>query len=528
METKQYFSVTPWPHQERGVSEVIQAIKPGEWICLTSPTGGGKSKMMEAIVRYCLANNMKVDLKVNRKMLRDQLINVFQKSGIKFGVRAAGLNHLMDPSQPVQICSTPTENARCGGDDPSWEVTDADVVLVDEAHIQCGPSYVALLKSQSDKGACIIGVTATPIGISQLYSKLIIAGTNSELRACKSHVRCVVKAPFEFDLSKVGRTAIGEYDQGEVAKKIYTTAVVGRIVDEWLLNNPDQKPTLVFAPDVACSIWMAETFTKSGIPAAHIDAKQVWYDGELIKDPDGKHREKIIELYKQGEIPVITNRYVLREGIDLPAVYNLILATPFGSLKTYLQVVGRLIRYSPETPDHVLLTDHASSFSRHGSPNMDRDWETIFHMTEEELLEETKKQEKKSDEDPPITCPGCGTVRLSGSSCPEPPIGCGITATFRGKVIVQANGKLRTVTEQEMKEKHQAKPVPAQKLWDEMYWAVKNSKGPRATTFTQMRALFKKRHGYYAPFGLANMPRFRSDESKPVREVKYEDLNNAK
>jgi hypothetical protein len=27
---------------------------------------------------------------------------------------------------------------------------------------------------------------------------------------------------------------------------------------------------------------------------------------------------------------------------------------------------------------------------------------------------------------------------------------------------------------------------------------------------------------------LANMPRFRSDESKPVREVKYEDLNNAK
>ena len=484
--------------------------------------------MMEALTRYALSKGINVDLKVSRRMLRDQLIDVFRRSGIRFGVRAAGMDHLMDDTQPVQICSTPTENLRCIGDDPAWQTSGADLVLVDEAHMQCGPSYIELLQKQADAGACIVGVTATPIGISQYYKKLIIAGTNTELRSCKSHVRCIVKAPFEFDLHKVGRTAIGEYSKGDVAKKIYTTAIVSRIVDEWFLNNPDQRATLVFAPDVACSIWMAETFAAAGVAAAHIDAKQVWLDGEVIPDPNGDHRDKIISMYRSGEIKVITNRFVMREGIDLPHIYNLVLATPFGSLKSYLQAVGRLIRYSPETSDHVLLTDHGSSVTRHGSPNMDRDWESIFSMTEEELCEETKKREAQAEADPVITCPNCGTMRLSGKQCPEPPIGCGIESTFRGKAIIQADGRLRTVTEEELKAKYeksvQSKAPSSQKLWDALYWSVRNSKGERETSFKQMRVLFKRRHGYWAPYGLNNMPKFKHMETESVRKINPGDL----
>ena len=525
MSVEKYFSVKPWPHQLHGVEQCVNKIGKGNRICVCSPTGGGKSKMMEALVRYGVDNGMKVDLKVCRKMLRDQLMDVFTRAGVKFGVRAAGMGHLYDPSQPVQICSTPTENSRILRDDPTWKTTGADLILVDEAHMQVGPSFVKLLNKQCEEGACVVGFTATPIGISQYYNDLVVAGTNSELRACKSHVRAIVKAPFEFDLHKIGRNAIGEYDNGQVAKKIYSTSVVGKILDTWLVNNPEQKPTICFGPDVASSIWLASSFVERGIQAAHIDAKQVWFDGELKNDPNGELRSEILRLYTMGEIKILTNRYVLREGIDLPATYNLILATPFGSLKTYLQAVGRGIRYSAETSDHVLITDHGGNYHRHGSPNLDRDWESIFWMTEEELFKEEKERKEKIERDDlPITCPKCGTVRASGNRCPEPPIGCGFESDFRGRVIIQREGKLKIMKEDAILGISKPKVKTAQELWDSMFWALRNSKSDKPKNFKQMRVLFHAKHGYWAPYGLKRMPRFKHNEATAVRDIKFEDL----
>lgn len=864
MSVEKYFSVKPWPHQFHGVEQCVNRIGKGNRICVCSPTGGGKSKMMEALVRYGVDNGMKVDLKVCRKMLRDQLMDVFTRAGVKFGVRAAGMGHLYDPSQPVQICSTPTENSRILRDDPTWKTTGADLILVDEAHMQVGPSFVKLLNKQCEEGACVVGFTATPIGISQYYNDLIVAGTNSELRACKSHVRAIVKAPFEFDLHKIGRNAIGEYDNGQVAKKVYSTSVVGKIMDTWIANNPDQKPTICFAPDVASSIWLASSFVERGIHAAHIDAKQVWFDGELKNDPSGELRTKILKLYTEGEIKILTNRFVLREGLDClddktevltehgwadidshlsdtdkvwtlnlntgnaelkpvegkvsrwrrpdermvvmkgqhndirvteghrfhlkyfdpemksrwgntgrfsknfivrhardlvgrksnfgmpvsavaefeglpltneelmligwvvsdggisshpndkllhiyqkktqylptirklleacslpydekinksngchtfsvkwtyweklspyiskdgkdewnqmtvkqfckmwnamvmgdghvptkgqggknpticvgskklvdrlcamallrgyacnvletksstsgnpvwyirkskklfrshrqsddratqvvfeegfkpervwcitnendtlfirrngkccivgncPATYNVILATPFGSLKTYLQAVGRGIRYSAETSDHVLITDHGGNYHRHGSPNLDRDWESIFWMTEEELFKEEKERKEKIERDDlPITCPKCGTVRASGNRCPEPPIGCGFESDFRGRVIIQREGKLKIMKEDAILGVSKPKVKTAQELWDSMFWALRNSKSDKPKNFKQMRVLFHAKHGYWAPYGLKRMPRFKHNEATSVRDIKFEDL----
>lgn len=525
MDIERFFSVKPWPHQLRGVEQAIEKIKPGSTICVTSPTGGGKSKMMEAIVRYGLAHNMKVDLKVCRKLLRDQLMDVFSRAGIRYGVRAAGFDDQFDPSQPVQICSTPTENARINKEDSAWETTGADIILVDEAHMQVGAKFIELLKRQAEEGACVIGFTATPIGISGFYRELVVAGTNSELRGCKAHVPAIVKAPFEFDLHKIGRNAIGEYNAGEVTKKIYSTAVVGKIFDNWRGHNPEARPTLIFAPDVAASIWLAEDFTARGVRAAHIDAKQVWYDGELHNDHSGEKRKKIIEMFREGDIQVLSNRYVMREGIDLPEIYNLIIATPFGSLKTYLQSVGRVIRYSSETPDHVLICDHGGNYYEHGSPNMDRDWEEIFWLTEEELHEQEKKKTQEQEEgDMPITCPKCGLVRKSGSRCPEPPIGCGEEGTFRGKIVIQKDGNLEFKQEAQIIKEKQPPIKTPQQLWDALFWAARNSKSNRATSFKQARVLFKKKYGFYPPYGLRNMPRLKCHEAKAIRDISFNDL----
>lgn len=517
-EVEKYFSVKPWPHQERGLRETIESIAPRRWICVTSPTGGGKSKIMEGICWYALDNGMKVDLKVHRNLLLRQLIGVFQRASVPFGVRAATMPDKLDPHRKIQISSLPTEHHRCSGEGAKWDLHDADIVVVDEAHLQCGPQSMEILRRQAAAGACIVLVTATPIGMPKC-DKLIIAGKNSELRRCGSLVRAIVKAPFEFDLSKVKREKTGEYAMGDVVKNCWSQAIPGQIYGEWVKANPEQKATLVFAPDVASSVWVAEHFSAKGVPSAHIDGSSVWFDGELKKDASGELRTQVMKMFEDGEIKVLSNRFVLREGIDCPFIHHLILACPFGSLKTYLQSVGRVLRRSPETPDHVLISDHGGNVHRHGSPNMDRDWEEIFWMTEEELADKQRDEERERAEDPPITCTNCGTIRKEGPRCPEPPIGCGQELEFRGKVIIQRSGKLRKVSESEMTKKYREKEKTAQQLWDEVYWALKNSKKPRALNFKQGRALFKRKHGYWPPFGLKNMPKDREHESQPVREL---------
>jgi superfamily II DNA or RNA helicase len=520
---KELFSVNPWPHQLKAVEELLPAIAPGKWICVTSPTGGGKSKIMEAVCRYAANNGMKVDLKVHRKLLLEQLIGVFERAQVSFGVRAATEPKRFAEEKLIQISSMPTEHARCKGENPKWRLHDADIVIVDEAHLQVGHSSSKILQQQAANGACIILVTATPIGLPPV-SKLIVAGKNSELRECGSHVPAVVKAPFEFDLSKVRREKTGEYAMGDVTKSVFSQAVVGSILQETKKANPSLRPILIFAPDVQSSIWIAKHFTENGVPTAHIDGSSVWHDGELHKDYDGSKRREVMRLFEAGEIKAVSNRFVLREAVDCPFIYHLVLACPFGSLKTYLQSVGRALRYSPTTPDHVLISDHAGNIHRHGSPNLDRDWESIYSMTEEELADEQREREKKSDEDPPIICPNCGTVRVSGSRCPEPPIGCGQESGIKGKVIIQRGGSLRTIKEEELREKYTIKEKSAQELWDEVYWALRNSKKPRGMNFKQARVLFKKKHGYWPPFGLRNMPKNKADESIAVRELQRSEL----
>ena len=523
MDVKQYFSVEPWPHQARGVQEVIEKLEPGKWICLCSPTGGGKSKMMEALARYALSRNEGVDLKVHRKLLLSQLVKVFRQARIPFGVRAASMPEMIDHDKPVQISSLPTEQSRCMKEDSRWELHRAGIVLVDEAHLQNSPRAVELLKRQADNGACIVGVTATPIGMCSSYQDIVVAGTNSELRQTKAHVPAIVKAPWELDLGKIQREKTGEFRIGDSIKNLWSQAIIGSIIEEWRHANPQERQTLLFAPDVKSSIWIAEQFREQGIASAHIDGTSVWHDGDLSNDVTGKRRQLVLDMFTDGEIKVICNRFVMREGIDLPFVYNLVLATPIGSLKTFVQTVGRVLRYSPQTPDHVVILDHCGNVWRHGSPNADRDWERLFWMTEEEVYAEEREQKNKATEDPPITCPRCGTVRAKGPTCPAPPIGCGSTSEFRGKVIIQKSGKLKKISEEEMR-KNDDSTKSAQQLWDAMYYGAANSKSTRKLTFSQLSILFHRKHGYYPPRNLLRMPRQKWQWKMPVRDTQRSEL----
>ena len=82
-----------WPHQDRGIAQVQALIGEGvDKICLTSPTGGGKGRIICELIEHYAAMGWPISVYINRKVLLEQTIRVLSEAGIEFGVRASEMD----------------------------------------------------------------------------------------------------------------------------------------------------------------------------------------------------------------------------------------------------------------------------------------------------------------------------------------------------------------------------------------------------------------------------------------------------
>lgn len=518
-----YFPRSPWPHQYRGVEGVIERFKYfSDPVCLTAPTGTGKSAMQIALAQWGVAQDWPVIMLTNRKLLLEQTMGVLDAAHVQYGVRAASFPELMADHKMVQLSSIQTEIARVINTD-RMQLFPAKLVLVDEAHLMKAAGAEEIIQRYVNDGAKVVGVTATPLNINHIYKHLVVACNTSEGRSCGALVKAIVYAPDEMDLSRIKPTKTGEYSVGDIRKEVWTHAIIARVYDKWKEYNPDAKPALLYAPGVAESVGFAEHFVSKGVRAAHIDGDDVWLDGKIYRS-EGAIRKAVFDMWRAGDIKVICNRFVCREGLDFPTCYHIILATPIGSLCSYLQTVGRGLRKSDQTPDHVIIQDHGSSFWRHGSPNEDRDWQAMFEIPEKDVIAARldKIRNKNEDTPEPISCPQCGMARATGLTCP----GCGFTIDIKKKsrMVWQKSGELREVTHERLPQRKTKITTDTQAKWDEIFWPSRKSKSPRAMTFKQVEAAFFRAHGYYPPRSLHNQPIHDTDWSRKARDVSYQEL----
>src|SRR6185436_1825381 len=106
----QRMTVPLWPNQERCLANlrpIIDAGEPGP-ICVSGPTGCGKSRIMVELIHYANEHKWPSVLYTNRTMLLEQLADVLGNQNISHGVRAA--KWIETPDRLVQISSLPTEN----------------------------------------------------------------------------------------------------------------------------------------------------------------------------------------------------------------------------------------------------------------------------------------------------------------------------------------------------------------------------------------------------------------------------------
>lgn len=473
-----------WPHQVQGVADVHAAFASGfDDVCLVTPTGGGKSLMATDLVRDFYEGGDGSVLYTNRRLLVTQAGKAFSAAGIDYGVRASG--HAAEIQKAVQISSLLTEESRVFKRE-QWELHNCKLAIIDEAHgVGRSPIAMKIIKTHLEAGVKVCRITATPVDLIGCQ-KLIVAGTNSSLRACGAHVPCHTFGPDEPDMRHVKKNAVGEFSYNDVTKKIMVQSIFGRVYDNLLKLNYEMRPTILFAPGVKESRWFVEQFNRRGISAAHIEAET----------PDSE-REDIINGSREGKIKIICNRFVMREGVDLPWLAHCVFATVFGALSNYLQAGGRLLRSYPGL-QHVTLQDHGGNFHRFGSLNQDRTWELGDTDVEIEKKKKAAINEGKGEPEP-IICPKCRAVRKKGPKCWK----CGHEHKRTLRLVVQVNGTLKPQTGNVHKPKKKSNKSQEQKQWDSVLYACANAKQPK--TYQQALALYKHKHGDFPPFGLENM-----------------------
>jgi superfamily II DNA or RNA helicase len=469
------------------------------------------SRMMAALIEWARSDWQRVVLYTHRRMLFGQTSRVLTDHGVEHGLRAAG--HKPNPHAPVQLAMTQSEVSaiKRGRRAPH----DAALVLTDELHAQGGDTLPTLHDYHHRHGAAIGGLTATPIDLEGHWDRLIVAGKVSDGRKCGALVPAYTFCPDFPDLRHIKKYRVGEdLTDKENSKVMMRPGVFGRVLNHWKELNPKGKPTILFAPDVAGSIYFAEQFHAAGYRSAHIDAKQIWYNGDYFPSDD-ETRDRVVKMTETGEVQVLSNRFVLREGWNAPHIAVCIMACVFGSLRSYIQAGGRALRAHPSL-DRVVIIDHGGNYLRHGSLNEDRDWE--LGMTGYKMTGIRQEAMREHPEIEPIICPKCGAARLSGPTCHA----CGHTCHARSRLVVQVDGSLKPVTGPSFKPRRVDMRSDTDRLWRSMYHRAASKKWN--ATFNQAEALFFYENRYYPPRDLPLMPVNPADHFERVADVPKERL----
>jgi len=375
------------PYQLLGVNQIKDGFRDGKKrVLLWLATGGGKTVVFCHIVKETVQRSRRAIIVVRGRKLVDQASNRLTREGVVHGV-LMNQHWNFRPNAPVQVCSIDTLMAR------GWR-PEADVIIIDEAHMAVSDGYKEFLAHDKYKAAYVVAVTATPYTtkpMAHLAEFVVHPIEVEELFATGYLTRPRYFAPTKPpDMQGVKTSkSTGDYVTEQLAAVMDKSTIMGDIVSHWK-KLAENRPTICFAVNVEHSKHIAEAFNAEGIVAEHCDA-----------DTPESVREEIIARIVSGKTKVVTNVGILCTGVDIPPVSCIISARPTLSFNLYVQQAGRGTRpmyadgFDLETdagrvqaiahgvkPNFIFL-DHAGNVQRHGFIN------------EEPVFDISKKFERK-------------------------------------------------------------------------------------------------------------------------------------
>ena len=351
-----------------GVRELLEGTE-NRRALIALPTGAGKTRVaVQAIVEAVRDDGFRglVLWVADRDELCEQAAQSWSEVWHSLGAdgrlyinRHWGANEAtrMNGKLQVVVATIQKLQGTVGDSNYKW-LSDAECVVVDEAHGSIGPQHTELLqwvglgRSHARDSATLLGLTATPYrGVSRAETERFVSryggrrldaealGTEPERELQEmgvlSHVDHELLPGDEVSLTSEELELLRMLRQLPRDVEVRLGDSVSRNVRllESIKGLPRDWPILFFATSVAHAQTMAALLTLEGIRAAAVSAST-----SLAS------RRYYVERFRNGEIQVLTNYGVLTQGFDAPSTRAVYIARPTYSPNLYQQMIGRGLR----------------------------------------------------------------------------------------------------------------------------------------------------------------------------------------
>ena len=344
---------------------------------ISMPTGSGKTRVaVQSIVEAMRDDGFEGGILwvADRDELCEQAVEAWQQVWASEGAQRKQLRiSRMWGGQPtplpaaqmhVIVATIQTLSAKINNQPDEYEfLADFKLLVFDEAHRSVAPTFTSVMgelgltRWRRENEPFLIGLTATPYrGYDERETARLVNryGQNRlDAGAFKSDdpeavigelqdMRVLARADHDtieggyFSLSdEEARQArqtpwLPQSVENRIAQDVSRTQ---SIVETYRNQVPPDSPTLIFATSVEHSKVLAALLTSKGVSARAVSA-----------DTDRYTRRRIVEQFRDGDIKVLVNYGIFREGFDAPKTRAIIVARPVYSPNLYFQMIGRGLR----------------------------------------------------------------------------------------------------------------------------------------------------------------------------------------
>lgn len=238
-----------------------------------------------------------------------------------------------------------------------FEKDDFDYIIIDEAHHVTSKSYQNII--QHFKPKFLLGMTATPErgdggDIFDVFDDNI--ALDLRLRDALAHD---LVAPFHYfgiDDITVDYGSVSLDKISEMSKLLKINKRVEFIIEKLNFYGWDGEKLkgLGFCIDINHAVYMAEEFTKRGIPSIALTGK----------DKPDKRRDSIKKLQDESDpLEMIFTVDIFNEGIDIPGINVVLMLRPTNSPIIFVQQLGRGLRKTKEK-EYLTVLDFIGNHNR--------------------------------------------------------------------------------------------------------------------------------------------------------------------
>ena len=314
------------PYQSEALDAIDDALGKGvRRPLVVLPTGGGKTIVFAQLPKR---HNGKMLVLAHRQELLTQAQEKILWANPELTVEIEQGQNIADMKSDVIVASTATLGRANSKRLEKFHPHQFATIVIDEAHHAAAPSYKRIL--EYFKPNLQLGVTATPqrgdkTRLTDVFDEIVYFKTIQELieDGYLSNL-AGYRISTATDISGV-TTRSGDWAEGELSEAVNNEERNKLAVEAYKDKAPGKK-AIVFCVDVQHAEDMASTFNEAGISC-----------GVITGAMKTEEREEVLQKFRSGETPVISNCQVLTEGFDEPSVEAIIFARPTKSQLLYTQ-----------------------------------------------------------------------------------------------------------------------------------------------------------------------------------------------